>query len=104
MSTIVEILPCQLGDHSGVRIRLRCGQDEKESKPFLNIDDGGHDFIDELLDRYEVDAIVDKAIKPGRDVYYDLSDAFNLFEDAGCEPPVDAEIVPLFPDDGGRPR
>ena len=104
MSTIVEILPCQLGNQPGVRIRLRCGEVEKESKPFLNMEEGGHDFIDELTDRHDVDIIIDKATKPGSEYCFAFSDIKDVIDEVRSEPDGNAEIVPLFPDDGGRPR
>ncbi len=100
MSTAIEIHPCKLGDVAGFRVVLVVGETEKAGRPFVDMD-AAHDYIDELFDQYEVDTFIDKAVRPGRDVYYDLSD--QSVDDVDVSPNAHgADVIPLFPNNGGR--
>lgn len=99
MKTTIEIHPHQLGKHDGYRVKLIINGSVNAARSFANMD-GVDGFLDELLARHQVDAVIDKAMKPGRDVYYDLSDAsHDEAESLPITPGQDAEVVPLFPND-----
>lgn len=102
MRTQIDILPCKLGNAvDGCRVALSFDGGEHATKPFLNFN-AALDHVEELLDQHDVDVVCDLVTKPGTTIYFDMSDDSYFPTDTDERPIVSAEVIPLFPNDGGK--